>query len=58
MLMSIVKVLVYAESEEILNSKYKAMISNQTAVLYPKFLSMLRFIGQGGRNGVFAFVTI
>ena len=41
-LMSIVKELVYAESEEILNSKYKAMTSNQTAVLYPKFLQHVK----------------
>ena len=40
--MSIVKELVYAESEEILNSKYKAMTSNQTAVLYPKFLQHVK----------------
>ena len=41
-LMSIVKELVYAESEEILNGKYKAMTSNQTAVLYPKFLQHVK----------------
>ena len=58
MLMSKVKELVYAESEEILNNKYKALTSDQTAVLYPKFLQHVKHYWSRRQNGVFVFVTI
>ena len=41
-LMSKVKELVYAESEQVLNSKYQALTSDETAITYPNFLQHIK----------------